>query len=256
MESSHFAINVLAADQAAISRKFSGPDDDKFEDLDFDLGKSGAPIIPGAVAIIECAVEAKYPGGDHIVVLGRVQNFRESSGKALVFYRGRFVTIRDEADEMNEFPLSRSLAPAINANVSTDFFSSLYWAFNCMSARFGRHRDEMGLTLAQVRVLIQLYNNPGITKDKLKELTYLGERTVDETIDEFIKTGDVVSLELGEFSLTASGAQKRRTLEMRALEFEKQQTSQIPDTELRRTQAVLDSITNQTALEIKQKMDA
>jgi DNA-binding MarR family transcriptional regulator len=114
----------------------------------------------------------------------------------------------------------------------------------------------MGLTLAQVMVLIQLYNNPGITKDKLKELTYLGERTVDETIDEFIKTGDVVSLEVGEFSLTASGVQKRRTLEMRALEFEKQQTSQIPDTELRRTQAVLDSITNQTALEIKQKMDA
>ena len=52
-------------------------------------GAGGAPLLPGAAAQFECALEAVYPGGDHQILLGRVLRFRWSERTPLLFCQGR-----------------------------------------------------------------------------------------------------------------------------------------------------------------------
>ena len=85
----HFAVNVLAADQVDLCNRFGRPLDDKFTGLEVTAGLGGAPLLPGAVAQFECACEAAYPGGDHLIILGRVLRFRWSGKTPLLFCQGR-----------------------------------------------------------------------------------------------------------------------------------------------------------------------
>ena len=88
-EGSHFAVNVLADEQIELCSRFGRPVPDKFDGLDLAAGAGGAPLLPGAVAQFECALEAVYPGGDHLILLGRVLRYRWSDRTPLLFCQGR-----------------------------------------------------------------------------------------------------------------------------------------------------------------------
>lgn len=86
----HFAVNILADDQRDTALQFARPSDDKFAGIGTSTGLTGAPLIDGALAHIECRVAARYPGGDHEIMLGEVVAMRRRDGKPLVFQRGAF----------------------------------------------------------------------------------------------------------------------------------------------------------------------
>ena len=86
-----FCVNVLAEDQEAVSRVFATPGADRFAGLGWTLSTSGAPHIHGALAWMECAVDAVHPGGDHEICVGRVRALDvEREDGPLVFYRGGY----------------------------------------------------------------------------------------------------------------------------------------------------------------------
>lgn len=91
-----FAVNILAADQMAVSRRFSTPDTDRFADLDVTEGLAGMPLIDGAVAWIECALETSLPGGDHTILVGRVLRARTFSKTPLLYWRGGYLPIEND----------------------------------------------------------------------------------------------------------------------------------------------------------------
>lgn len=84
----HFAINILAGDQDAICTRFAQPAADKFATVDITAGAHDVPLITGAAAHLECDVEAVHPGGDHLILVGRVQRFRWHDAAPLVFCKG------------------------------------------------------------------------------------------------------------------------------------------------------------------------
>jgi len=86
-----YAINVLSADQEWISRHFARPLDDKFASVPHWVGPSGAPLIEGCIAHIDCSLEVAYDGGDHVILLGRVQNVATDDGSPLIFHRSRYL---------------------------------------------------------------------------------------------------------------------------------------------------------------------
>ena len=90
-DSDHFAINILADDQIALSNHFAKSADDKFIDVAYSPGLGGVPVLHGAAAHLECIKVASYPGGDHVVFLGRVEGIRRSSGRPLAFGGGRYI---------------------------------------------------------------------------------------------------------------------------------------------------------------------
>lgn len=97
-EAGVFAVNILAADQEALSGHFAGraKDGPQPANLRFVHGPAGddggVPTIAGAVGAIRCAVEAEYPGGDHLILVGRVTELRPGQAGAppLVWMGGRY----------------------------------------------------------------------------------------------------------------------------------------------------------------------
>jgi 3-hydroxy-9,10-secoandrosta-1,3,5(10)-triene-9,17-dione monooxygenase reductase component len=86
-----FCVNILAEDQEALSRAFAGHGADRFTGVGWRPAPSGAPILTGALAWIDCSLEAEYPAGDHVIVVGRVSELDlAQEGRPLVFYRGGY----------------------------------------------------------------------------------------------------------------------------------------------------------------------
>lgn len=86
----HFAVNVLADDQIALSRHFSCSGEDKFATVSWRAGVTGSPILAGVAAVFECTKEAEHKGGDHLIIIGRVRRAAHFHRATLLFAQGRY----------------------------------------------------------------------------------------------------------------------------------------------------------------------
>lgn len=89
-----FAVNILAEDQEPISRLFASKSEDRFTGVGYQEGQTGAPIIKGALAFVECSIKHAYPGGDHTILVGQVEASGISEGKPLLYFRGDYSHLR------------------------------------------------------------------------------------------------------------------------------------------------------------------
>jgi len=88
--SGRFGVNILAADQEAVSRHFATKAGLKFEGVPYSL-VAGVPVINGALAWLVCDLDRELDGGDHAIVIGRpvCGDVREDA-LPLVFFRSRY----------------------------------------------------------------------------------------------------------------------------------------------------------------------
>ncbi len=88
-----FVINILSTDQEQISSQFAGQSPEKDDVTRLTPGPV-APLIPGALVSLSCALETLHEGGDHWIVVGRVLEIHEPDGgnrrPPLVFHRSRY----------------------------------------------------------------------------------------------------------------------------------------------------------------------
>ncbi|HWV18478.1 MAG TPA: flavin reductase family protein [Rhodocyclaceae bacterium] len=91
---SHYAINVLSADQEEISNRFANPSPDKFAGLEWTPGLGGAPVLKGCIANFECGNGHQYPGGDHLIMVGAVGNYRVNMDAPLLFFASKYAGIQ------------------------------------------------------------------------------------------------------------------------------------------------------------------
>jgi flavin reductase (DIM6/NTAB) family NADH-FMN oxidoreductase RutF len=89
----YFAVNILADDQEAVSRRFASSEPDQFREIGYTPGASGAPLIHDSVAAIECKIVDLLPGGDHTIIVGEVEATRIHQGKPLLYFRGGYASI-------------------------------------------------------------------------------------------------------------------------------------------------------------------
>ena len=85
-----FAVNVLAQDQQAISDVFAQAG--KAADMGWSEASSGAPILDGALAYVECALAAEHDAGDHTIAVGSVLGFEilRPEAQPLLYFRGGY----------------------------------------------------------------------------------------------------------------------------------------------------------------------
>lgn len=89
--SGSFCVNVLGEDQEDVCRRFASKADDKFAGIGWHPAGSGAPLLDGVVAWIDCDIESTFEAGDHLCVLGRVRDLGVGhDGAPLVFFRGGY----------------------------------------------------------------------------------------------------------------------------------------------------------------------
>lgn len=86
-----FCVNVLGADQEQLCRNFAMKAENKFRDVAWRRSGAGSPIIDGAVAWIDCAIQQVQEVGDHYLVIARVLDLDIESGRLpLLFFRGGY----------------------------------------------------------------------------------------------------------------------------------------------------------------------
>jgi flavin reductase (DIM6/NTAB) family NADH-FMN oxidoreductase RutF len=93
-EAAHFAINILAAGQEALSRRFSGKDPNRFEGIGFIRGQTGVALLDDVLATIECRRVAQHEGGDHTVFVGQAETASARSLSPLLYYRGGYAQLQ------------------------------------------------------------------------------------------------------------------------------------------------------------------
>ncbi len=77
-----FAVSILAEHQEEWSRRFATPGPAKFQGVELLTGTTGVPLVPDALAHIECRVVHAYPGGDHTLYVGEVLELSLCDGDA------------------------------------------------------------------------------------------------------------------------------------------------------------------------------
>ncbi len=87
---SHFGINILAEEQQELSQHFARKGHDRFQGVAWAPGATGAPLIEGVLAAIECEVYQRIPVGDHDILVGQMVATRVREGKPLLHFRGGY----------------------------------------------------------------------------------------------------------------------------------------------------------------------
>ncbi|WP_428034186.1 flavin reductase family protein [Amphritea sp.] len=89
----HFAVNILAEDQQDISNTFASAKGDRFEAISWHSDENGCPIIEGSVAHFSCSTYNNIPAGDHILLVGQVNQFNTNEKLGLGYAKGGYFSL-------------------------------------------------------------------------------------------------------------------------------------------------------------------
>lgn len=93
-----FGVSVLAEDQEEISQRFAWGGAEKFDAVTLEPGGSGVPLVPGALARLECRVVAAHDAGDHTIYVGEVVATAVRPGRPLVYHQGAYRRLSPEEE--------------------------------------------------------------------------------------------------------------------------------------------------------------
>jgi flavin reductase (DIM6/NTAB) family NADH-FMN oxidoreductase RutF len=84
-----FAVNILGRDQQHLSHRFAWiNDEDRFDEGEWDVAVTGAPILSDALAWLDCTITASFPAGTHQIYVGEVQacGVPKPDGSPLIYW--------------------------------------------------------------------------------------------------------------------------------------------------------------------------
>jgi 3-hydroxy-9,10-secoandrosta-1,3,5(10)-triene-9,17-dione monooxygenase reductase component len=177
----HWAVHVLAADQAPLSTRVARSGSDKFGGLDVVTSAHGVPLLTGCAARFECKTSFQYEGGDHLIFVGEVSAFERAERPPLVFHAGGYALATRH---------DRSLPQARSARVAGGLGEDLL-GYLLGRAHFQCHfgmRDKVraqGLSEAQWIVVASLTVQDGISAAQLEgALSYV----LDEPVEPLLRS--------------------------------------------------------------------
>jgi flavin reductase (DIM6/NTAB) family NADH-FMN oxidoreductase RutF len=90
LESEGFAIHVLGTGQQELSNRFARRAGDRFQDMPWQPGSLGSPLLDGVLARFECAKWKTIEAGDHFILLGEVRSIDVQEGQPLLYFGSRY----------------------------------------------------------------------------------------------------------------------------------------------------------------------
>lgn len=89
----YFAISMLSSEQRDLANMFATPGSDNLENLKWQPGIGGVPILENMLAIFQCKNRNQHAAGDHIVLLCEVEKFHSNPLAPLVYCDGEYSTV-------------------------------------------------------------------------------------------------------------------------------------------------------------------
>ena len=86
-----FTVNILRTEQEDLSTQYAKKGDHCLAAGHYEMGSSGTPVMPATLVSMECELEARHPGGDHVILVGRVTELSQrDAGAPLLFCAGGY----------------------------------------------------------------------------------------------------------------------------------------------------------------------
>ena len=89
-----FTVNILAANQEALSRRFAEQGRNRFDGLRVEPNRQGGVVLDGVIAYLECEGVSQVPSGDHTIYIARVIGGEIFEGEPLLYYRSGYTGLR------------------------------------------------------------------------------------------------------------------------------------------------------------------
>jgi len=93
LEAERFGVNVLAAGQTGLARRFAERGRQHLEEGELATSPGGAPLLPGSLARIECRRRGSFDAGDHTIVTGTLEWAEVDDGAPLCYFGGRYAEL-------------------------------------------------------------------------------------------------------------------------------------------------------------------
>lgn len=114
IESGIFAVNFLAEHQQHLSDCFAGQSEYRYHDFcgaTFHTAATGAPVLDDTLGYVDCRVVDVFPGGDHSIIVGRVEALNTSENDdPLLYFRSRYIHQHEQ-----QAPSTKAAQPAAQA---------------------------------------------------------------------------------------------------------------------------------------------
>ena len=101
LDSEHFCVNVLSEEQKSTASIFATQREDKFEVSKWKNDMNQMPIIEDCLAYFACKTKNSFDAGDHIILLGEVEDFSSIVGSPLCYFRGEYISLGHEKSLAN-----------------------------------------------------------------------------------------------------------------------------------------------------------
>ena len=112
-QTKQFAINVLSHKQDDLSGRFASSSKtmaEKFAAHPYAAGWGSTPVLDDCIANFQCSVFASHDAGDHVIFIGQVEAFEQSSDEdALVFYKGAYMMLAQSLRALSQRVARRKL---------------------------------------------------------------------------------------------------------------------------------------------------
>lgn len=207
-DASHFAVNILAADQIELSNRFARPAEDKFAGLALQTGAGGAPLLEDCAARFVCERHALHEGGDHWIMIGKVVALDDFGRAPLLYHQGSYAmafphSLQQKKDAAP--PASDSLQRRLNDNI----YYLLTQAVRAYQHHYQPRQMATGLRISEARMLLVLEH--GLEAAALHGEVNMPEREVEQAM-EMLQRKELISRQQQHYQLTAQGMQQAEAL--------------------------------------------
>lgn len=209
-QASHFAVNILAADQVDLSNHFARTKEDRFAEIAYEPGEGGAPVFADCAARFHCEKYRQVDGGDHWIMLGKVVAFDDFGRAPLLYHQGAYSMVLPHTRMTQRDPAERP-----NSHFQGRLRDNLYYlmtqAVRSYQAHYQPRQLATGLRTSEARMLMVLENDAGLDQSELLREVAMPQREVEEAIANLARKG-LVAQEEGRVRLTVAGIDQTEAL--------------------------------------------
>lgn len=174
----HFAVNILAADQVDLSNQFARPSADRFGGVAWEVGAGGAPLLADCAARFQCEKYQQLDGGDHWILIGRVLAFDDLGRAPLLYHQGVYSTVLPHPRLRKvEAGVPRT---AFQGRLNHNLYYLMTQALRCYQADYQPRQLASGLRTSEARMLMVMEKDASLAVSALLQLVAMPQREIEE----------------------------------------------------------------------------
>jgi flavin reductase (DIM6/NTAB) family NADH-FMN oxidoreductase RutF/DNA-binding MarR family transcriptional regulator len=187
-QASHFAVNVLAADQIDLSNNFARPKEDRFAEIEYESGEGGSPVFADCSARFHCEKYQQVDGGDHWIMIGKVVAFDDFGRSPLLYHQGAYSMVLPHTRMTQRDENSRTTSH-FQGRLSHNLYYLMTQAVRAYQASYQPRQLSTGLRTSEARMLMVLESDAGLSVSELLREVAMPVREIDEAVANLKRKG-------------------------------------------------------------------